>query len=72
MFKDGEICIFTTNGTVTKTPQAQHLCPGMMEEDSMALQLFTYLGTQAPLSQQILKDPYLCWHGHTALIDFEE
>lgn len=51
MFKDGDICIFTTNGTVTKTPQAQHLCPGMMEEDSMALQLFTYLGTQAPLSQ---------------------
>lgn len=43
-----------------------------MEEDSMALLLFTYLGTQAPLSQQMLKDPHLCWHGHIAFINFEE
>lgn len=51
MFKDGEICIFTTNGTIAKTSQAQHPCPEIMEEDSTVLLPFTYLGTQAPLSQ---------------------
>lgn len=38
----------------------------------MALLLFTYLGTQASLSQQMLKDPHLCWHGHTVLLNSEE